>query len=103
MLGGARSTTRTRAPSGAPSGSHLTPPAYLLHASAFRIFQREFEFARKRLHRCSAALPGAFGLEPQIADTPAPRRDDASNRTVIAAVRVVLIEAANDVRRDPDE
>src|SRR5262249_52456426 len=44
-----------------------------------------------------------FGLEPEVADAAAPRRDDAADRPEIAAVRVLLVETADDVGRDANE
>src|SRR2546428_13491035 len=74
-----------------------------LNRRSFRILQREPQLLRQRIDRRAGALPLPFGLEPEIADAAAPRRDDAADGAEIAAVRVLLIEAADDVGRDPDE
>ena len=70
---------------------------------ALRILQRQPQFLGERLDGRAAALPRAFGLEPQVADAAAPRRDDAADRTEVATVGVFLIQPPNDVRRDADE
>src|SRR6266850_4222623 len=74
-----------------------------LHRCSLRVLQREPQLLRQRIDRRAGALPLPFGLEPEIADTAAPRRDDAADGAEIAAIRVLLIEAADDVGRDPDE
>ena len=63
-----------------------------LNGRALRIPQREPQLLRQRIDRRAGALPGAFGLEPQIADAAAPRRDHAADGAEIAAVGVLLIE-----------
>src|SRR5690349_4793470 len=70
---------------------------------AFRILQREPQLLRERIDGRARPLPGAFGLEPQIADPPAPRCDHAPDRAEVRPVGVLLIEAPDDVRRDADE
>src|SRR5256885_1579906 len=71
-----------------------------LNRRSLRILQREPQLLRQRIDRRAGALPLPFGLEPEIADAAAPRRDDAADGAEIAAVRVLLIEAADDVGRD---
>src|SRR5439155_21996194 len=44
-----------------------------------------------------------LGLEPQIADSAAPRRNHAADRAEIAAIGVLLIQAPDDVGRDANE
>src|SRR5947207_10348528 len=70
---------------------------------AFRILQREPQLLRERIDGRARALPGAFGLEPQIADAPAPRRDHTPDRAEVRSVRVLLIQPADHVWRDADE
>src|SRR5437899_624156 len=70
---------------------------------SFRILKRQAELLRQRVHGRARPLPRAFGLEPQIADAAAPRRDDAADRAEIGAVGVLLVEPADHVRRDADE
>src|SRR5437667_3199622 len=78
-------------------------PFRFLDPRAFRIFQRQLELTRQRLDGGTAALPRAFRLEPQIADAPAPRGEDAADGPVVAAIRVILIEPPDDIGRDADE
>src|SRR5437867_11637145 len=80
-----------------------TTALYSLDRRAFRILQRQPELLRQRVHRRPAPLPGAVGLESEIADAAAPRRDDAADGPEVGAVGVLLIEATHDVRRDADE
>src|SRR5207248_7335649 len=70
---------------------------------AFRILQREPQLLGQRVDRRPGALPGAVGLEPQVADAAAPRRDDAADRAEVRSIDVLLIEPPRDVRRDADE
>ena len=65
--------------------------------------QREPQFLGERVHGRSAALPGALGLEPKIADPAAPRGNDAPDGPEVAAVGVFLIQAADDVGRHANE
>ena len=74
-----------------------------LNRRAFGILQRQPQLLRERVDRRAASLPGAFGLEPQVADAAAPRRDDAADGAEVGAVGVLLVEPADDVRRDADE
>ena len=46
-----------------------------LDRRTFRIQQREPQLLRERIDGRAAALPRAFGLEAQVADAAAPRRD----------------------------
>src|SRR2546423_613728 len=95
MLGGARpDLPGWGAFTGAPSGLNPRP---------FRIFQSQLQFACKGVNGRAAALPGAIGLEPEVADAAAPRRDDAANRAVVAAIGVILVQPADDIRRDANE
>src|ERR671927_191291 len=74
-----------------------------LDRSTLRVLQRQPELLRERIDGRSRALPGAVGLEPQVADPAPPRRDDAADRAEIAAIGVLLVEPPDDVRRDADE
>src|SRR5262249_21128322 len=108
MLGGARSATRTgrlRAPHPVypQKASDELIPELLLDARTFRIFQRKLELTCQRLDRRAAAFPRAFGFEPQVAYSAAPRGDDTANRAIVTAIRVILIKAPHDIWRDPDE
>ena len=58
------------------------------HPCAFRIFQGQFQLTSQRIHRGPRALPDAFTLEPDVANTAAPRRDYTADRTVIGTVRM---------------
>ena len=53
--------------------------------------------------RRSSALPGAVGLEPQVANAPAPWRNHAADGPEVGAFRMLLIEPAHDVGRDTNE
>src|SRR5919197_538470 len=75
----------------------------VLDGGTFGILQGEPQLFRQRLDGGAGALPLPFGLEPQIADAPAPRRDHPADRPEIAAVGVLLIEPPDDVGRHPDE
>src|SRR5882672_5248726 len=77
--------------------------ALRLNGSSFRIHQREPQLLCERIDGRAGPLPGAFGLEPQVADAAAPWRDDAADRPEVGAVGVLLIEPADDVGRDADE
>src|SRR5439155_5023936 len=86
------------------SGTYATNHCYgTLDRRALRILQREPELLRERVDRRARALPRAFGLEAQVADAAAPRRDHAADGPEIRPVRVLLIENADDVGRDADE
>src|SRR5436190_3724425 len=88
----------------APPGNYVTNHCYgTLDRRALRILQREPELLRERVDRRARALPRAFGLEAQVADAAAPRRDHAADGPEIRPVRVLLIENADDVGRDADE
>src|SRR5205085_11227089 len=73
------------------------------HSRAFGVLQREPELLGQRVDGRPGALPCAVGLEPQVADAAAPRRDDAADRTEVRSIDVLLIEPPRDVRRDADE
>src|SRR5581483_9542012 len=77
--------------------------AVRLHRGSLRVLQRQPQLLRQRIHRRPAPLPRAFGFEPQVADAAPPRRDDAADGAEVGAVGVLLVEAADDVRRDADE
>src|ERR1700736_4137490 len=70
---------------------------------ALRILQREPQLLRERIDRGPAALPRAFGLEPQVADAAAPRRDHAADGAEVGTIGVLLVETADDVRGDAHE
>src|SRR5687768_17271541 len=74
-----------------------------LDSCPLRVLQRELQLFGERDHRGSGPLPGPFGLEPQIADPTAPRRDDTADRAEICPVRVLLIEPPDHFRRDAHE
>src|SRR5437868_3082638 len=74
-----------------------------LNRSPFRVHQRQAQFLRQRIDRGARALPRAFGLEAQVADAAAPRRDDAADGAEVRAVGVLLIEALDHLGRDADE
>src|SRR5262245_36214513 len=74
-----------------------------LDSRALRVLQGEAELLRERVDGGAAPLPRALGLEPEIADAAAPRRDDAADGAEVGAVGVLLIEAADHVGRDTDE
>src|SRR5476649_470060 len=74
-----------------------------LNRCAFWIHEREPQFLRQRVDRRPRALPGAFGLEPQVADAAAPRRDDAADRAEVRPIRVLLIEPLDHFGRDAHE
>jgi hypothetical protein len=65
--------------------------------------KRQAQLLGEGLHGRAAALPLPFGLEAQITDAAAPGRDDPANRPEITPFRVLLIEAPDDLWRDPDE
>src|SRR5690348_16680611 len=75
----------------------------LLDPGTFRVFQRQLELASKGIHGGAGALPGAFRLEAQVADTPPPRGDGAPDGAEVAAVGVLLIQPTHDVRRNANE
>ena len=70
---------------------------------AFGILKGQFQLLGELIDRRSGSLPRAVGLEAQIADAAAPRRDHAADRAEVGAVGVLLIEPADDVGRDADE
>src|SRR4051812_48686758 len=74
-----------------------------LDGGSFRIHQRQPQFLRQRIDGRAGALPRAFGLEPEIADAAAPRRDDAADGAEIRAVGVLLIEALDHLGSDADK
>src|SRR6185295_15163173 len=74
-----------------------------LDSRALRVHESEPELFRQRIDRRAAALPRAFGLEPQIADAAAPRSQDAADRAEVRAIGVLLIETPDDIGRDADE
>src|SRR5262245_56856733 len=69
----------------------------------FRSFQRTLEFPCQAVHRRTATLPRALGLEALVADAAPPRRNDSADCTKIASLGMVLVESADDVGRHPDE
>src|SRR4029077_300105 len=74
-----------------------------LDGGSFRIHQRQPELLRQRIDRRARALPRAFGLEAEIADAAAPRRDDAADGAEVGSIGVLLIEAPDHLGRDADE
>src|SRR6476469_1740278 len=74
-----------------------------LDSGTLRILQREAEFLGERFHRRPAALPRPIGLEPEIADATTPRRDHAADGPVVGTLRMLLIEATDDVGRHADK
>src|SRR5262245_14275889 len=83
---------------------------YILHLAlhgsdrrAFRVLKRETKFFGERVDCCASSFPGAVAFEAQIADSPAPRRNDAADGAEIRAICVVLIEPADHVGRYADE
>ena len=48
-------------------------------------------------------FPRALGFESQVADSAAPRGNDATNGPEIGAIGVLLIQASDDVGSDTDE
>src|SRR3954462_1205752 len=70
---------------------------------SLRVLQRQPQFLRQRIDRGASPLPGAFGLEAEVADAASPRRDYAADRTEVGAVGVLLVQAAHHVGRDLDE
>src|SRR5690349_13811535 len=74
-----------------------------LDSGTLRILQRQPQFLGERFHGRPAALPRAIGLEPEIADATPPRRDHAADGPVIGTLRMLLIEATDDVWRDTDK
>src|SRR5690349_5315199 len=84
----------------APPVTRMVPE---LDSGPLRVLQRELQLLRQRFDSGAAALPGAVGLETEIADAAAPRRNDAPDRTEVGAIRMLLIEPADDVRSHADE
>src|SRR5689334_20149221 len=74
-----------------------------LDSRSLRILQRQPALLGQRIDRRAAALPRALGLEAEIADAAAPRRDDAADGAEVRAVGVLLVQPADDVGRDSDE
>src|SRR5437667_11282235 len=74
-----------------------------LDSRPLRMHERQPQFLRERIDRRARALPGAFGLESQVADAAAPRRDDAADRAEVGAVGVLLVETPDHVGRDANE
>src|SRR5205085_11624167 len=125
MLGGARSAVSDGAFSDAPTGTlQLPTPSFdpaqfptgnwvagtigswefsFSDPCAFRIFQRQLQFARERVDGRTGTLPGAVGLEPQIPDPPSPRRDDPADRPEIGPIRMLLIQPPDHIRGDANE
>src|SRR4051794_37426924 len=66
-----------------------------LDGRALRVLERQPQLFGERIDRGAGALPGAVGLEPQIADAATPRRDHAADRAEVAALGVLLIEPAD--------
>src|SRR5262245_60260444 len=62
---------------------------------AFRILEGEFQFFRELIDGRARALPRAVGLESQVADAAAPRRDHAADRAEVGAIGMLLIETAD--------
>src|SRR3972149_5150340 len=67
------------------------------------ILEGQPELLRQRVDRRPAPFPGAFGLEPYVADAAAPRPDRAADGAEIRSIGVLLIEPAGDVWRHADE
>src|SRR5438477_140962 len=76
---------------------------FSLNRCSLGILQCEPEFFCERIDRRAAALPRAVGLEPEIADTAAPRRDHAADGAEVASIRMLLVETPDDVRSDANE
>src|SRR5919106_3682265 len=88
------------------SASSVVPLGIVIVISdrrALGILQRQAQFLRKRIDRRAGALPLSFGLEPQIADAAAPRRDDAADGTEVAPVGVLLVQTPDDIGRNANE
>src|SRR4030095_1097499 len=101
MLGGARLAFAGWGTfTGAPSCIILWPA---LNACPFRIFECQFEFACQRIDRRPRALPHALALEPHVADATTPRRYDAADCPVVAAIGVFLVETPDDIGGDANE
>src|SRR4029453_9031941 len=101
MLGGARLAFAGWGTfTGAPSCIILWPA---LNACPFRIFERQFEFACQGIDCRPRALPHALALEPHVAYATAPRRHDAADCPVVAAIGVLLVETPDDIGSDANE
>src|SRR5829696_4661289 len=74
-----------------------------LDGRSFRVLERQAQLLRQRVHGRPAALPRTLGLETQVADAAAPRRDGAADGAEVGAIGVLLVEPLDDVRRDTDE
>src|SRR6478735_5826900 len=74
-----------------------------LYRGPLRVLQREPQLFRQRIDGRAGALPGAVGLEPQVADAATPRRDDAADGAEVRAIRVLLVQPPGDVGRHANE
>ena len=82
--GGARGGPgRVRSP-----GHDFVAGITVLDHRAFRILQREPQFLGELVDARAVALPGAVGLEAEVADAAAPRGDDAADGAEVCAVGV---------------
>src|SRR5215218_6569050 len=53
----------------------------VLYGCSLRILQRQAQLSGEALDGCTCTLPGAIGLEPQVANPPAPGRNHAADGT----------------------
>src|SRR5450759_6034550 len=96
-------TRRSSDRSPMPRPPALCPTGRSSDRRPFGVLQRQPQLLRQRIHRRPATLPGPFGLEPQVADAAAPRRDGTADGAEVGAVDMLLVQPADDVRRDAHE
>jgi hypothetical protein len=70
---------------------------------AFGVLQGEPEFLDQLVNGRTRPLPGAVGLEAQVADAATPRSDDAADGPEVCAIGVLLVQVLDDIRRNPDK
>src|SRR4051812_22811058 len=75
----------------------------VLASCALRVLQCKLQLFGERLDGRAATLPGAVGLEPEIADASAPRRDHTADRPEVRALCVLLVEPADHIGCNTDE
>src|SRR5436190_1807807 len=73
------------------------------HRRSFRVLECQPEFLGQRLAGRLRVLPRPLRLEARIPDATAPRSDDAADGAEVGAVRMLLVQPANDVGGDTDE
>src|SRR5688572_13213330 len=97
--------SRIQAPEASYSVMEITETASRrgLHRGPFGVLKGQPQLLRERLDRRAAPLPLPLGLEPQIADTAAPRGNHTADGPEVAALGMFLVQPPDDVGGHADE